>query len=62
MKFAKLTDPSGKEVYVNPDLVTFVREASDKGITIVNFSQDHSATVRGTAAEIASMLFNAGKL
>ncbi len=62
MTLVKFNDVLDVELYVNPNQVTFIREASDRGFTIINFSEDHSVTVKGTGADVASKLFNAGKL
>jgi len=59
--FVKFNDSSGVELYVNPNHVTFVREASDQGFTIINFGNDSSITVKGTVGGVVSALFNAGK-
>jgi hypothetical protein len=62
VKLVMFTDVNDVELYVNPNLVTFIREASDRGFTIINFSDDHSVTVKGAVGDVASKLFNAGKL
>jgi hypothetical protein len=62
MKFVEFIDTSGVKLYVNPNHVTFVREASDQGFTIINFSDDHSVTVKGEVGGVVNALFNAGKL
>jgi len=62
VKLVMFTDVNDVELYVNPTLVTFIREASDRGFTIINFSDDHSVTVKGAVGDVASKLFNAGKL
>jgi hypothetical protein len=58
----KFNDFSGAEVYVNPNLVTFIRVGSDAEFTTIHFSEDHSVNVKGTTAGVASKLINVGQL
>ena len=57
---AKFTDSYNAEVYVNPDLVTFIRQFSND-MTTINFAEEHTVTVKMQVAAVASALFNAGK-
>ena len=60
MRLARFTDSYNAEVYVNPDLVTFIRQFSND-MTTINFSEEHTVTVKMQVAAVASALFNAGK-
>jgi hypothetical protein len=62
VKLVEFTDRSDVKLYVNPNRVTFVREASDQGFTIINFNDDHSVTVKSEVGGVVTALFNAGKL
>jgi hypothetical protein len=57
---ARFTDLDDKPVYVNPALVTLVRER-EEGMTTISFSEQHSVRVKMGIGEVASALFNAGK-
>ena len=61
MRLARFTDAYGAEVYVNSDLVTYVRHSSEEGTTIY-FAEDHSVTVKMQPNAVASALFNAGSV
>jgi hypothetical protein len=60
VKLAKFTDSYNAEVYVNPDLVTFIRQFSND-MTTINFGEEHTVTVKMQVGAVASALFNAGK-
>jgi hypothetical protein len=60
VRLAKFTDSYGAEVYVNPDLVTFVRQYSE-GATEICFASEHSVTIKMRVGAVASALSNAGK-
>jgi hypothetical protein len=60
VRLARFTDSYNAEVYVNPDLVTFIRQFSND-MTTINFNADHTVTVKMEVGEVASALFNAGK-
>ena len=62
MTLVKFNDFSGAEVYVNPNLVTFIRVGSDAEFTTIHFSEDQSVNVKGTTAGVASKLINVGQL
>jgi hypothetical protein len=57
---ARFTDSYSAEVYVNPDLVTFIRQTSND-MTTINFGEEHTVTVKMQVAAVASALFSAGK-
>ena len=61
MRLAKFIDVYDKPLYVNPDLVTVVREHGEGSTTTISFSDEHSVTVKMGVGEVASALFNAGK-
>jgi hypothetical protein len=46
-----------KPVYVNPDLVTLVRDHGE-GTTTISFNELHSVTVKMGIGGVASTLFN----
>jgi len=56
----EVKDSTDAEVYVNPDRVTFVRQYTDE-LTTINFSEEHTVTVKMQAGAVASALFSAGK-
>ena len=60
LRLAKFTDSYNAEVYVNPDLVTFIRQSSND-VTTINFGEEHTVTVKMQAGAVASALFSAGK-
>jgi len=60
VRLARFTDSYNAEVYVNPDLVTFIRQFSND-MTTINFGEEHTVTVKMQIAAVASALFNAGK-
>ena len=45
MRLAKFLDSYNAEVYVNPDLVTFIRQFSNE-MTTINFAEEHTVTVK----------------
>ncbi|WP_419683751.1 hypothetical protein ACN22W_09420 [Burkholderia theae] len=54
-KFVHFEDVNGNAVYVNPERVTFVREAqSDE--TQIFFGAEHALRVKGRAADVASRI------
>lgn len=60
MTLVKFTDIYKVDVYINPDLVTFMRESATHQ-TVINFGDSHSVTVEMKIESVASALFNAGK-
>lgn len=65
MKLAQFMDAYGKEIYVNPDRVTFIRESGDRESgesTTINFSEEHTVSVKMKVGAVASTLLNAEKL
>ena len=60
LRLARFTDSYNAEVYVNPDLVTFIRQFSND-MTTINFAEEHTVTVKMQVAAVASALFSAGK-
>jgi hypothetical protein len=57
VRLARFTDVDDKPVYVNPDLVTLVREHGE-GATTISFNELHSVTVKMGIGGVASTLFN----
>src|ERR1700740_2004351 len=45
VRLARFTDSYNAEVYVNPDLVTFIRQSSND-VTTINFGEEHTVTVK----------------
>jgi hypothetical protein len=60
VRLARFTDSYNAEVYVNPDLVTFIRQSSND-VTTINFGEEHTVTVKMQVGAVASALFSAGK-
>jgi len=60
VRLARFKDSYDVEVYINPDLVTFVRPYSPDATTI-NFSHNHEITVKMPVGAVVSALANAGK-
>jgi hypothetical protein len=60
LRLARFTDSYNAEVYVNPDLVTFIRQSSND-VTTINFGEEHTVTVKMQVGAVASALFSAGK-
>ena len=61
MKLETFPDSSGTPVYVNAELVTYVRQYSAE-LTVIYFDHNHSVSVRGVAGTVASTLASAEKL
>jgi hypothetical protein len=60
VRLVRFTDSYNAEVYVNPDLVTFIRQFSND-TTTVNFGEEHTVTVKMQVGEVASALVDPGK-
>ena len=60
MRLARFTDSYNAEVYVNPELVTFIRHFAND-MTTINFAEEHTVTVKMEVGAVASALLNAGK-
>jgi len=60
VRLARFTDSYNAEVYVNPDLVTFIRQSSND-VTTINFGEEHTVTVKMQVGAVASALFSAEK-
>lgn len=60
VRLARFKDSYDVEVYINPDLVTFVRPYSPEATTI-NFSHNHDITVKMSVGAVVSALVSAGK-
>jgi hypothetical protein len=60
LRLARFTDSYNAEVYVNPDLVTFIRQSSND-VTTINFGEEHTVTVKMQVGAVASALFSAEK-
>lgn len=60
MRLARFTDSYNAEVYVNPDLVTFLRQFSNE-MTTINFGEEHTVTVKMQVGAVASTLLNTAK-
>jgi hypothetical protein len=60
VRLTRFTDAYNAEVYVNPDLVTFVRQYSEE-TTEINFASERSVTVKMQVGAVASALLSAEK-
>jgi hypothetical protein len=60
VRLARFMDSYNAEVYVNPDLVTFIRQFSNE-MTTINFGEEHTVTVKMQVGAVALALFDAGK-
>jgi hypothetical protein len=58
-KLVKFTEVSGQEIYVNSDLVTYLRP-HQATLTVINFGPNHIVTVKGDLDTVAQTLARGG--